>query len=181
MAETPIVEHPEENREETPVRKTAVRKTVVRKKIVRKPHPENVAAENRPAADEAPENRPAAADAQPKHAIAENPAPAQPEAKIPVLNESAPAQPAVKIPVLNETVPEKPATMLPWAILATVLCCLPVGIVAIIKASNVDSAWRRGDYEAAYAAAKDAKTWTIVAAVLGVVYFLFVLFSLAIS
>ena len=64
---------------------------------------------------------------------------------------------------------QKPENMLPWAILATVLRCLPVGIYAVLKASKVDALWTSGQYEEALAAAKEAKTWTIAAAGAGVV------------
>lgn len=50
-----------------------------------------------------------------------------------------------------------PDNNLVWAILCTVLCCLPLGIVAIIKSSNVNTLWAQGNYEAAQKAADDAK------------------------
>ena len=40
---------------------------------------------------------------------------------------------------IMETNMQKPDNNLVWAILATVLCCLPFGIVAIIKSTQVDS------------------------------------------
>ncbi len=64
-----------------------------------------------------------------------------------------------------------------WAILSTILCCLPFGIVAIIYANKVDTLWFTGQYEAAEAAAKSAKTWTIAAAGTGLgVVLLYILF-----
>ena len=56
-----------------------------------------------------------------------------------------------------------------WAILSTILCCLPLGIVAIIKASNVNSLYDRGDYAGAEAAAKSAKSWAMWGAILAVI------------
>lgn len=53
----------------------------------------------------------------------------------------------------------KPANSLVWAILATLLCCLPTGIVAIVYAAQVDSKWNSGDRFGAETAAKNAKTW----------------------
>ena len=38
----------------------------------------------------------------------------------------------------------KPDNYLVWAILSTVFCCLPLGIVAIVKASKVDALWAQG-------------------------------------
>ena len=65
-----------------------------------------------------------------------------------------------------------------WAILSTILCCLPLGIVAIIKASNVNSLYDRGDYAGAEEAAKSAKTWAmwgaISALIIWVLYILLV-------
>lgn len=60
----------------------------------------------------------------------------------------------------TEKKPVKPDNYLVWAILSTVLCCLPLGIVAIIKATQVDTLWAQGDYEGAVQAARDAKRWT---------------------
>jgi len=54
-----------------------------------------------------------------------------------------------------------PDNNLVWAILCTVLCCLPLGIVAIIKSSNVNTLWAQGNYEAAQKAADDAKKYSI--------------------
>ena len=34
-----------------------------------------------------------------------------------------------------------PDSNLVWAILCTVLCCLPLGIVAIVKAASVEKLW----------------------------------------
>lgn len=65
--------------------------------------------------------------------------------------------------------PPKPDNYLAWSILATILCCLPFGIVAIVKSSKVDSLWLTGNYAEAAAASDEARTWCIVAAVCGVV------------
>ena len=56
---------------------------------------------------------------------------------------------------------------MPWAIAATLLCCMPGGIVSIIYASRANSAKARGDYAEASTAAGQAKTWLIVSVVLG--------------
>lgn len=63
----------------------------------------------------------------------------------------------------------KPETHMVWAILSTLFCCLPLGIVAIIKASKVDSLWFDGRYDEAMAAAESAKKWSIISAVTGVI------------
>ena len=75
--------------------------------------------------------------------------------------------------------PPRPDNNMVWAVLSTVLCCLPLGIVAIVKASNVNSLYDRGDYAGAEAAAKSAKSWAIwgaiIALILSVLYVLFVI------
>lgn len=49
-----------------------------------------------------------------------------------------------------------------WAILATVFCCVPFGIVAIVYASKVDNLVRLGDFAGAQKASDQAKTWSWV-------------------
>jgi hypothetical protein len=61
-----------------------------------------------------------------------------------------------------------------WAILVTILCFLPTGIVAIVFASQVDSKLAAGDRAGAIDASNKAKTWTIVSAVAGVIFGLIV-------
>ena len=63
----------------------------------------------------------------------------------------------------------KPDSNLVWAILTTIFCCLPFGIVSIVYASKVDSLWAQGNYQGAQDASNKAKTWAIWAAVIGVV------------
>jgi hypothetical protein len=56
-----------------------------------------------------------------------------------------------------------------WSILVTIFCCLPLGIVAIVKASEANSKKAMGDYQGAMAAYNASRTWTYWAAGLGVV------------
>jgi hypothetical protein len=65
-----------------------------------------------------------------------------------------------------------PANNLVWAILTTVFCCTPFGIAAIVYAARVNGLWAAGKREEAVKAAGLARTWSIVAAVLGVVWWL---------
>lgn len=62
-----------------------------------------------------------------------------------------------------------PNNNLVWAILSTLLCCLPTGIYAIVKASEVNSKWNAGDRAGALASADQAKKWSIYGAVAGVI------------
>ncbi|MDO4163573.1 MAG: CD225/dispanin family protein [Bacteroides sp.] len=82
---------------------------------------------------------------------------------------------------MTEVPAQKPNNYLVWSILTTLFCCLPTGIVAIVYASRVDSAWYGGRIEEALNAAKNARTWTFVSVGLGVlggiISFCFGLFS----
>lgn len=60
-------------------------------------------------------------------------------------------------PVLPPT--QKPGNFLVWAILGTLFCCLPFGIVSIVYASKVDGLWYAGYYDEAEEAASKARTW----------------------
>ncbi|MBD2354252.1 CD225/dispanin family protein [Tolypothrix sp. FACHB-123] len=68
---------------------------------------------------------------------------------------------------------------LPQAILVTLFCCLPFGIVAIVYAAQVNTKLQVGDYEGAMQASKSAKTWCWVsfgsALVFFVIYILFII------
>ena len=80
--------------------------------------------------------------------------------------------------------PLKPNNYLVWAILSTILCCLPFGIVSIIYASKVDNLYNLGDYIGAQDASNKAKNfalWGAVISAIGVVlYILFiVIFAVA--
>lgn len=71
---------------------------------------------------------------------------------------------------------QKPNTFLIWSILTTVLCCLPLGIVAIIFSVKADSEWSAGRYEESLRAAERAKVCCIVSAVLSVISYISILF-----
>ncbi|MDR1745900.1 MAG: CD225/dispanin family protein [Tannerella sp.] len=66
--------------------------------------------------------------------------------------------------------PPMPDNYLVWAILATIFCCWPLGIPAIIKSSKVSSLYSAGDYAGAQSASADAKKWTIIAAIVGGIF-----------
>lgn len=57
-----------------------------------------------------------------------------------------------------------PPTRLGWAIVCTLFCFLPFGIVAIVKSTQVNSKWALGDWEGARAASRSVKTWCLLAA-----------------
>lgn len=82
----------------------------------------------------------------------------------------------------QETEEPMPKTYLLWAVLATVLCCLIPGIVAIVFSSSVSSRYYAGDIEGARRASQRAQIWIIVSIVCGIIwgtlYFPLTLFTL---
>ena len=54
-----------------------------------------------------------------------------------------------------------------WAILATICCCIPTGIVAIVYAAQVNGKLAVGDLATAQRYANNARLWAIISAVLG--------------
>ncbi|OBJ60390.1 CD225/dispanin family protein [Mycobacterium sp. 1423905.2] len=64
---------------------------------------------------------------------------------------------------------QQPDNYLVWSILATLFCCLPLGIVAIVKSSQVSGLWAQGQYAEAQAASADAKKWVKWSVIAGVV------------
>ena len=60
----------------------------------------------------------------------------------------------------------RPSNYLAIAIIGTLLCCIP-GIVSIVYAAKVNGLYADGKYEQAQSDSKNAKTWGIVAIVLG--------------
>ena len=65
--------------------------------------------------------------------------------------------------------PPRPNSYLALAIISTILCCLPIGIVSIIYASKVNSHYEDGNYNKAINASKNAKTWGLVSIGIAVV------------
>jgi hypothetical protein len=62
-----------------------------------------------------------------------------------------------------------PDNYLVWAILVTIFCCVPFGIVAIVKAASVNSLWDAGNYDKSIEAAASAKKWCWIALICGLV------------
>lgn len=81
--------------------------------------------------------------------------------------------------------PQKPINGTPYlvfAIISTLLCCLPLGIVAIVYASRINSLQRNGDYAGAQNAAKKAKLFTIIGTVAALVVTIFyIIFAVVIG
>jgi hypothetical protein len=69
----------------------------------------------------------------------------------------------------------QPDNNLIWGILVTVLCCLPLGIVSIVKATQVSGLWAQGRFAEAQQAADDAKKFAVWGAIAGVIVFVVVI------
>jgi len=72
-----------------------------------------------------------------------------------------------------------PPNYLAQAILVTLFCCLPAGIVAIVKASQVSGLWARGDAAGAKAASDSARTWSWIS--FGVGFVVIALYVIAVA
>ena len=57
-----------------------------------------------------------------------------------------------------------PPNRLALAILCTIFCFTPFGIVAIVKATSVNSLWAQGRWGEAYRTSRSVKNWCILAA-----------------
>lgn len=65
-----------------------------------------------------------------------------------------------------------PENNLIWAILCTVMCCMPLGIVSIVKATSVEKLWYQGQHAEAEKAAADAKKWAMWGAGAAIVFWI---------
>lgn len=83
-----------------------------------------------------------------------------------------PAQPYGYAPPSGQYQPAMamPPNYLWQSIVVTLLCCWPLGIPAIVFATQVGKKYGMGDYAGAAAASKKARTWMTVALVLGVIW-----------
>jgi hypothetical protein len=78
---------------------------------------------------------------------------------------------APPVPLAAAPIGQTPGVYVPnylvFAILATVLCCLPAGIPAIVYAAQVNGKLQAGDIAGAQAASKIAKMWCWISAGVG--------------
>ena len=83
------------------------------------------------------------------------------------------------------TRPIPPRTWLLESILVTLFCCLPLGIVGIVYAAKVDTAYSRGAYADAIRYSLDAGRWTKIGFWIGIawplIYLLLVLLGVTAS
>lgn len=81
-------------------------------------------------------------------------------------------QPLPTNPVPPPRPPHVPSYMT-QSVLMTLCCCLPIGIVCIIKANKVNRLLRMNDYEGAEEASDSNRTWLWVGFVLGLLLQIF--------
>ena len=100
-------------------------------------------------------------------------APAVPQPAPPPTPQPAYAAPQQSAP---QTATQKPGNNMALAVLTTILCCLPLGIVSIVYAQKVDGLYFAGDYAGALEASKNARKWAIIGMIagiaVGILYFL---------
>jgi predicted secreted protein len=85
---------------------------------------------------------------------------------------STPPPPPPPLPSYGESGPQgtPPPNYLVWAILSTLLCCLPLGIPSIVFSAQVNSKWAVGDVAGAQDASAKARKFAIWAAIAGVAF-----------
>lgn len=71
--------------------------------------------------------------------------------------------------LMEEKITPKPNNYMALAIFTTVCCCPLTGIYAIIRAMKVNDYYLMKQYDAATQASNDAKKWSIIGLVLGVI------------
>jgi len=82
-------------------------------------------------------------------------------------------------PGASETKPPMPENHLVGTVLATRFCCWPLGIVAIINAVQVNSAYNAGNYQQAQEYADKAQSWTMWTVVGGLIAIVVYFFAMA--
>ncbi|XP_071853316.1 uncharacterized protein [Apostichopus japonicus] len=82
---------------------------------------------------------------------------------------AAPQQPGQTVIVRQTQI--QPNDYLGFAIFVTICCCLPFGIVGIIKATEVRSRFVSGDYQGAEDSSRSAKNWSCAGLVTGLILF----------
>jgi len=63
---------------------------------------------------------------------------------------------------MEEQFVPKPESNMILALFTTICCCQPLGIIAVVKASNVDALYSLKQYEAAQKSADEAKKWSLI-------------------
>lgn len=109
------------------------------------------------------------------------PAPGQARSVARKSRAGAPSLAALPVTSIAPCTMPKPATNMVWAILSTIFCCLPLGIVAIVKAASVDSHYYAGRYLEAIQASRSAANWSAWSAILSLLPYLIGIYLVAFS
>lgn len=88
-----------------------------------------------------------------------------------------PAQPYIQYVQAPPQRPIKPNSNMVLAIITTLCFCFILGLYAIILASKVDGLYAAGEYEEAQMKADDAKKWSIIGIVGGIISWLLLIVS----
>lgn len=81
----------------------------------------------------------------------------------------------------NQQMPPQPDNYLVWAILVTVLCCLPLGVASIIYSVKVGSLYAQGDYNGAVDASQKAKKFAMIGGIGGLVFIIIYIIFMVIA
>src|SRR5688572_7554755 len=71
-------------------------------------------------------------------------------------------------PPPTNSAPANIPNYLVFAILTTIFCCLPAGVVSIVYAAQVNGKVQAGDIAGAMEASKNAKLWAMIGAGVGI-------------
>lgn len=80
----------------------------------------------------------------------------------------------ISAPPPGDTAAPNVPNYLVFAILVTIFCCIPFGIVAIVFAAQVNSKLAAGDVAGAEEASRKAKTWCYVSLFVGIAWIVLV-------
>ena len=74
-------------------------------------------------------------------------------------------------PIAKFAVPPPISNHLGFAIFTTLCCCLPLGIISLVFAAQVNSKLAAGDVAGAQRSAQTARTWALIAFITGLLTF----------
>ena len=110
--------------------------------------------------------RPYAQPQQPQQPYAQPQQPYGPQPQQPYAPQSqyGPQTPIGGQPYAQPSFGPPPDNYLVWAILSTICCCFPAGVVSIVYSTKVNSLYRMGQVRQAEEAAENAKKWACISA-----------------
>lgn len=109
---------------------------------------------------------------QPEPQPIPEPQPMQPQAEQPIMPQPAPAPMPQWEWQREAVIPDEPCppAYLAWSIIVTILCCMPLGIAAIVCSAQVKQAYNRGNLEKARKMSNWAQWLIMLSIVLGLVW-----------